>query len=198
MAGSDPWLRRRSGVPSASTLAMCGSGRGGLPGGSGRALGLDVVGEGLELGQVVTGGLTGEEVATSKRSRPVRWQDGCQRHGADSNGLICTENAEISAFAQILAAAPIARSRDRSTRVRGLWAHRGRRTACSHRDVRIGRPASDRTVRVTAPYIHSLRWERPYAPITMRSAPKAAACDRRRWPTSPPPDDSRRTSTCAP
>src|SRR3989442_9342494 len=120
-------------------------GRGGLPCGSGRALGLDVVGEGLEVGQVVTGGLTGEEVATSKRSRPVRWQDGCQRHGADSNGLICTENAEISAFAQILAAAPIA--------------------GCSHRDVRIGRPASDRTVRVTAPYIHSLRWERPYAPI---------------------------------
>src|SRR6266436_3770036 len=110
MAGSDPWLRRRSGVPSGSALAM---GRGGLPCGSGRALGLDVVGEGLELGQVVTGGLTGEQVATSKRSRPVRWQDGCQRHGADSNGLICTENAEISAFAQILAAAPIARSRDR-------------------------------------------------------------------------------------
>jgi len=118
MAGSHPWLRRRSGVPSGSAVAICVSARGGL-GGSGPALALDVVGEDLELGQVVTGGLTKEEVAMSKRSRPVRRQDGCQPHSADSNGISCTVSAEISAFAEILAAEPIARARDRSTRGTG-------------------------------------------------------------------------------
>src|SRR5260370_27105247 len=98
---------------------MCVSGRGGLPGG-GPVLALDVVSVVLELGQVVTGGLTGEErTAMSRRPRSARWQEGCQRHSADSNWISCTENAESSAFGEILAAEPVARPRDRSTRVRG-------------------------------------------------------------------------------
>jgi hypothetical protein len=40
------------------------------------------------------------------------------------------------------------------------WPVRGPGTN-AHRDIRTGRPASYRTVRVTPPNIHSLRWEWP-------------------------------------
>ena len=53
---------------------------------------------------------------------------------------------------------------DRKVRFRDFqaveWPARGPGTN-AHRDIRTGRPASYRTVRVTPPKIHSLKWEWP-------------------------------------